>query len=279
MECACPLQHCQLRTPSVHRRLTCSNAKGIAQTRETATVFCGPARMSEASETTSTSLVRSTRAPTGRTVTIREKAKRRILFDLKNQCVEETVLETRYASRYTSAIRIAWSNRVLWPNSSRRAPLSGLVSMIVVPFTYTVVKMPASVFRITVTLRDSRMAFPRSNLIHRSKCHACNTSEVLARAHPLKEAIDVLPDEDIQLKRMLWKRSVRWIPELIPLASISGVLFFYVIPYRTQQLRVFPEKIDQSLYLTNGCGLDVMFYPFRILVGYLFFHAEHRKQF
>jgi hypothetical protein len=90
--------------------------------------------MSEASETTSTSLEKSTKAPIGRKATIKEKVERRILFDLKTQCVEEMVLETKYARGYTSAIRVAWSNSVLGPNSSRRAPLSGLVSTIVVPF-------------------------------------------------------------------------------------------------------------------------------------------------
>ena len=60
---------------------------------------------------------------------------------------------------------------------------------------------------------------------------------------------------------------------------MTVVLFFYVVSYCMQQLRVFPERVDRPLYLTNGCGLDVILYPFRILVGYFISHAEHQEQF
>jgi len=44
-------------------------------------------------------------------------------------------------------------------NSSGRAPLSGFALTIVVPFTLGMIKIPASVFRIAVALRDRMMAF------------------------------------------------------------------------------------------------------------------------
>lgn len=62
-------------------------------------------------------------------------------------------------------------------------------------------------------------------------------------------------------------------------AFVVGDLFFYMISYCTQQLRILPEKIDQPLYPADGHGLDVMLYPFRVLVGNLIFHTEHKEQF